>query len=325
METRLALIEQLERDGSVRMRHAVTHWPVRIGRAFDCEVVLDDPHVAAYHAELAPDDEGWLVVRTLDTVNGALLGARRLAAGQTGVLTDAGLLQLGQTRLRVRRPGESLAPERALAPPSGSGVRAVLVLAAVVMLLLFADHLLDLDPGAKITEMLPPLLGVAIGVMLWSGSWGLGSKLFQRHFVFLPHLRLALWLLLAITLADELLHGLAFALSWAWPSRIAPWIQLALVAVLVHAHLSLLLPALRRVLARSIALVFAAGMGVSMALTWQRTDRLFDELYTATLGPPMLRLAPAVEPARFLDEVRALKEPLDRHAREDAPGETADE
>ena len=51
MET-LALIETLDRDGQPRQILRVSQWPVRIGRAIDCDLVLDDPHVAAHHAAL---------------------------------------------------------------------------------------------------------------------------------------------------------------------------------------------------------------------------------------------------------------------------------
>ena len=44
---------------------------------------------------------------------------------------------------------------------------------------------------------------------------------------------------------------------------------------------------------------------------------MFSQLYVTTLAPPALRLAPAVETSRFLDEARALKAVLDAHAKDD--------
>ena len=57
MET-LALIETLDRDGQPRQILRVSQWPVRIGRAIDCDLVLDDPHVAAHHATLDWREDG---------------------------------------------------------------------------------------------------------------------------------------------------------------------------------------------------------------------------------------------------------------------------
>ena len=53
---RLAVVEILDRDGHTRQLVPVWRWPVTIGRAIECDVVLDDPHVAARHATLG--DEG---------------------------------------------------------------------------------------------------------------------------------------------------------------------------------------------------------------------------------------------------------------------------
>jgi hypothetical protein len=46
-------------------------------------------------------------------------------------------------------------------------------------------------------------------------------------------------------------------------------------------------------------------------------DRVFGELYVATLAPPALRVVSPVAPARFLDEARNLKAVLDTHIKDD--------
>ena len=70
---RLAVVEILDRDGHTRQLVPVWHWPVTIGRAIECDVVLDDPHVAARHATLA-DEDGQLQLQVGDTINGAQVG-----------------------------------------------------------------------------------------------------------------------------------------------------------------------------------------------------------------------------------------------------------
>lgn len=316
MEARRALIEVLERDGTVRAHLPVLSWPIGIGRAYDCDVVLDDPHVAPRHAEIAPDADGRLIVTALDTLNGVRLGKRKLARGEQALLPDDGRLQLGHTRLRVRHAGETLAPERVLAATEFATAGLTLVLGLLCAALFAFNQWLDAPPETRLSAHVPVLIGAPLGLLLWTVAWGLGSKLFQRHFVFLPHLRLALAYGLAIMLVDEALPGLAFASGWAWPSRINAWVQFALVFALVYAHLALVLPAFKRVMAWAIGAAFVLGIGASAAVNWQRHQRVFDELYTATIGPPALRLAPAVPVERFLDRLRGLKPDLDRRAAE---------
>ena len=110
-QERLALIEILERDGRVRQQASVSAWPLAIGRALDNDLVLDDPHVAAHHAVLETDADGRLWLAVGETSNGVRLGRRTLRTGERLELpAGAAPLQLGHTRLRLRRAGEALAP-----------------------------------------------------------------------------------------------------------------------------------------------------------------------------------------------------------------------
>ena len=56
-----------------------------IGRSRDCAIVLEDAGVSRHHAELRPDDDGW-IVEDLGSTNGVLLNGRRIrgAAGAAG-------------------------------------------------------------------------------------------------------------------------------------------------------------------------------------------------------------------------------------------------
>lgn len=68
-------------------RIEVTDQPVGIGRAADSEIVLSDPNVSRYHAEVRRDGEGFVAVdlESLNgtRVNGAGIKQHRLADGDT--------------------------------------------------------------------------------------------------------------------------------------------------------------------------------------------------------------------------------------------------
>jgi hypothetical protein len=316
----LGMIELLDRDGGVAHRIAVHHWPVTIGRAIDCDVVLDDPHVAARHATIErPDAAAAPQLRVGESLNGARLRGARLAAGDRATLTPGAEWQLGRTRLRLRLVGEALAREEVLSiVPPGRGRRAAVGM-IVLALWLIATQWLQSDPGDPLAGYLPALVTVPAALGIWSFVWALGSKLFSRHFDFVAHLQLALAALLLSMLLDALLPLVAFALSWEWLTRAGEMLTLAIGCALVWAHLSLILPAHRHALAVGFATMFVVGTGLKLALNQQRTDRWFGQVYLSALGPPGLRVAPAVTPQRFLQEARALRAPLEQRAREDGP------
>jgi len=312
----LALVELLERDGRVRRALPVTQWPLRIGRAIDNDLVLDDPHVAPYHACIEAGDDGqpWLVA--LPTLNGVQVGRRRLGAGERTRLTgaDLGGWTLGTARLRVRLAGEALAPERALHVEAGHGTTILFALALWAWQL--AAQAIRLDPGAKITEWLAPLLGVPASVAAWCLAWALASKLFQQRFDFWSHVAVAVRYLLAIEVAGFVLDGAAAVTSWAFLSRIGGAVEAAIGVAMLWAHARLVLPNRVRSLALFASGAYVVGAAIVVTQNLQRTDRVFTELYSATLPPPGLVWGRRVAPATFVRDTAALRERLDRSVRE---------
>ncbi|WP_144006703.1 FHA domain-containing protein, partial [Pelomonas sp. KK5] len=93
-----AVIEVLGRDGQVRSVHKIRRWPASIGRSPECDIVLDDAHMAPAHAQLQWNGaaEG-PQLQLLPSLNGGWLGEHRLAAGASAALGGTALFQLGAT------------------------------------------------------------------------------------------------------------------------------------------------------------------------------------------------------------------------------------
>ncbi len=320
----LAIVEVLDREGRARATLPIRRWPVTVGRAIDCGIVLDDPYVAPRHATFVERDGG-LQLEVDETVNGVWLKTRHARAGERIGLEAGDVVQIGGTRLRVRRAADTLSPERRRVPEASGRVRTVLLLALVSSLWTAAELWLHADPGGRTTDYLPTLVGGPILVALWAAFWSVGSKLVRHRFDFWSHARIA-WLgVVAIGAAAMLLPVFAFASGWAWPSRIGPIAVAAIAWSTVSAHLGRLLPGRPRVLSAVMASLFVVGAGLSAVRHYESRDRVFPELYVATLAPPALRLAPAVSTARFIDEANALKAVLEAHRADDDGSEASED
>ncbi len=248
-------------------------------------------------------------------MNGARLLNTHIPAGTTTALPSGEVFQLGGTRLRVRRASDPVAPERVLAPARGR--LSLLVLALALLVRTVAEQWLNTDPGGRIIAYVPLLTGGAAVLALWCGVWAVGSKLFHHRFEFSAHARIAMIYVLVLSVTGLLLPLAAYALSWAFLSRITGLVGGAVLCAMVWQHLTLILPSHRRALGTVMGTVFVAGSLVLSAYSYQANDRVFSELYVSTLAPPALRLAPAVTTGRFIDESRALKAVLDAHAADD--------
>lgn len=78
-----------------------------MGRAPDCEIVLDDKYASRTHAFIALGD-GAFTVEDAGSKNGVLLDNERLPAGAAAILSDGMVVTFAQTRFRFEDPSATL-------------------------------------------------------------------------------------------------------------------------------------------------------------------------------------------------------------------------
>jgi hypothetical protein len=325
----LGLFELLDRDGQVRQSIALRAWPTTLGRALDNDVVLSDPHLAPHHLRIE-SDAGKLRVVALATTNGIglLEGAarRRLRAGESAdIAGDGPPLELlaGRSRVRLRLPGQPLAPELPLDMLASRPRRVAPTAAAVALLLagLTLNTWLDADPDTFWRALGSMGLAAVVAGLGWCGAWALLSKLFTRQARFDWHLKVFGFASVALLALDVLPGLVAFAVSRPWVSSFAFIVVYAVGAAALYYHLLAVEPARPRLL-RAVTTVGAlAAIGLTLWLNLQRNGRLGEELYMSHLFPPALRLARPVTPEAFIDALAPLQATLDAKAGEPTSGD----
>ncbi len=323
MET-LALIESLDRDGQPRQALRVAQWPVRIGRAIDCDLVLDDVHVAPHHADLVWRDGG-VHVEPAATVNGVRFGRAKVAAGSTPRLPASGLLTLGNTTLRVRLAGEALAPEQQLADLHlGERRNLGLLTALVVFAALWKalDLWLSSVPGESTSTLAGHYLGAPVGLIVWCALWALGSKLFQHYFAFWPHLRLALFWVMVALVTQAVAGQLAFALSMPAIEKLGRIVFVGAIAMMLWRHMSLVLPQRRQAVGLAIASAVTVGGGLLLADRTLLQQPLVGDLYLGTISLPAVRVVKPVSADAFVKSAQPLEAKLAKLAK---PADDGDE
>jgi hypothetical protein len=324
-EDRLALIEWSEADGRSGRALDVLRWPVTLGRALDNTVVLSDAHVAPHHASIDAQADGAIQLRALASRNGALVNGQPLAAGDTRLLTGSEvLIQLGQTRLRLRLRDAVLAPEKPLAARRAIGPWALAACGLLLVALMAAQHWIGLDPGAEFSTWLPLSLGLPAVLAAWCSGWGLASKLFQHRFEFWRHLAIALPGWLAIECVDVLLPQVAAALDLPllWQLK-GPVIALAMAWV-VREHLCAVLPNLGRGITVLAGVLLALGAAVGWTQNLRQHDRFHAAPFMATLPPPALRWGTPQKIDELVQAMTPLRDALKARVDEAAKDEPED-
>ena len=186
-------LEILDARGSVESRQALT-LPVRIGRSYHNDVILDDRFVDPEHATIAYNDDSDLVFTDLGTTNGTWLLQDNHPAERV-VLRSGDRLRLGRTTLRVCTADHPVPPTAV--EPVGFGHVLLRRPAWSWAIIALGMLLAGLWEGIANAQPKPALsgLGLAIGVFtmlaVWAGGWAFATRIVGKRFRFHRHLLLA--------------------------------------------------------------------------------------------------------------------------------------
>lgn len=305
-------IEILSRQREVAARMRIAAPEVRIGRAYDNDVVIDDPYVAAQHLRVFRHDDGHLVAEDVGSANGTFIDGSRTRL--SGFVVDGKQpIRIGQTYLRIRDVNHAVERER-LAPPERH-VRLIVLAVVLGMAVLAVDALkiwLTQTSEPRASTYFTPLLTLAASFLVWVGLWALLCRILSGRSHFLRNLMVALIGTAVFSLYNELAQYAAFA--WTWPSGVSyqyvtAWLTFAAICFF---HL--------REIGRSRlwlkgAAVTALLVGGIALQALQQSEAFSDsgrQRSVHWLMPPALRMVPPKDQSGFFEEITNLKARLDR-------------
>ena len=326
---RLGVLEILDKNGTTIDRVFVTHWPVTVGRAMTCDLVVDDAHMAAEHLRISELDATFVVVEVLDTVNGVRRGYGTLM--QRGMRFDwsgADDLVLGRWRLRLRLRNAPQAAEQRLPTFAWRTTMITVALVLALMGVTLVDAWLQPPYSAKFVQAALPSMAMLLGgVALWAGLWALASKLFTGHLQFLRHVRIVCGVLLLGELVSLAAYALAFMFSWESLAQSSNLLNAPVLGAGIFLQLMAIAPNRRKGLMLWVTGAVLAAVLVWAGTNWQKNKRVSNQLYLSALFPPGLRMVAAVPVEQLVTEAQSLRSRLNERLKEqdDEPDNAQDE
>jgi hypothetical protein len=302
-------VETLARNGDVLHRHQVASTPIRLGRGYDNDYIVDDAHCAARHAVIDLDGDGRLVLRDLGSKNGVVHRGRR---ADNIVMTGDTVVRLGHTSLRVRPADYPVAPEQLDRTRHGweGGLPGLVGMLLIGVTALFTVWLNDTQPFQLIRYLQALAYGFGAG-LVWSGAWAFANRLFGRHARLGRHLFIFGCGVAAVTVYKLVSSLLAYSFSLEFITRYSAHVAVAIAAVMLFYHLSTVKPNGRRRFAIVCALLGVLGSGLTLISNEQRMGRPGDELYMSVILPPATKVARDHSVDEFMTEVGAMRAKLD--------------
>lgn len=315
-------VEVLSRNKEVRYRHQVDSLPIRIGRSYDNEFILDDPHTSAHHAiiDKTPDNE--LMIRDLGTRNGIIHKGLRQKELQIDGKT---IFRLGHTNLRVRSSDYPVADEIADTtfynwegwPPALAG------LSLIVCLTVVGTWAGDTDKFEATRYLIAIATALCLG-MIWCGFWSFANRLFGGNARLGRHLFILGCGLAALESWDLVSATIAFALSLQIFTRYGAHVEIAIIAAMVFFHLLNIKPGRTRLSAVISIILAVFGSGLMLMINYHINGRLANELFMHERLPLAARLSPDKPVSQIISDAARLKTRVDEERLKSVSGDEAD-
>jgi hypothetical protein len=309
----LTFVEVLGRGGEVVQRHPVARLPATLGRAYDNDVILDDPYVAPHHLRLERAESGELALVDLESRNGlfALDPTTRVARAPA---RPEARFRIGHTQLRIRPRSYAVAAEREVAgrkpwfrrPVAFVGLWAAAL--ACVLIYAFTSTIERIEP----LKLAMPAVWVTLGLCVWASVWAFAGKALAGRGNFVAHLTigLAAFVLLIVTITLGGYAAFAFSSSAIDEGTIVP--IAAVLAWALYRHLALVSRQPRGMLALAAVGIVVGAFGVlSLAEQAGQRDNLARMAFLKEIKSPAVRLVPGASPEAFFAAAQDLKPTVD--------------
>jgi len=330
----VTFLEVLGRRGRVQQRVPLHEGAITIGRAYDNDVIVDDPYVSERHVRIDVDADGAVVAHDLASRNGLfVVGLGRADRAERADLGAGAVVRIGESMLRVRRTTDRVPPARPLVPGPWPLARLERPgVAALMLLVLPLDFAFERTFQTYTEWKLAPALSwdlvtSAAVVLAWAGGWALVTRITRQEWRLPTH---AAIFLAASAVMRVLMTATSYgrfltespALEWVVAGA---WVLLVTWMLRMHVAVATTLDAGRRT---AVAFAFAAIVVGVMPVTRHWGDDEFSTAldYANELEPVPVAWLPTESPEAFFDEAETLHEAADEarvEADEEDDGEGA--
>ena len=237
------VIEILDRFGKVHERHRVERFPVRIGRAYDNDIILDDPYISENHMEIIQDGNGHILVTDLNSDNG-MFSLHPLQRHDVINLDNNQRIRIGHTDLRFRSTSH---PVRETYIDRGTPSRLHFILTTTIMLpviwlltalLMLSMHYLQSSDDVTLVRLFGEILPVFIFIVVWAFAWSIASKIVTHKFYFAFHAMLVSLVIAGFYLLEPMFEYIEFLFPVTYlAERLTLITDFTLPAILLYGHL----------------------------------------------------------------------------------------
>lgn len=283
---------------------------IRIGRAWDNDLVITDAEVDPYHVKLIFDDlANAYEIQDLESGNGTRVKGKKFGGRSQGDFDEP--ITIGQTSFRIHRISDAVAPAKIhsrteqILQKVGQPWTAILVAFAAIFLIQYSAYI---GSGQKFewNNQLQGFIAIAFGLVAWALLWGGITKLLKHQFKVWAHLGLAASILILSLLIGMIEGFLSFNLLSPSISELLEALGISLL-IFVWVLLGFIVTTVTKLRTRVVTASVLASLFLltSFLLPKIQTQSWVGlvPLETKSL-PPGLKIAPSKTTEHFLQRIQ---------------------
>lgn len=285
---------------------------ITIGRGFDNDIVLSDPHVCARHAVIESNESGEILLKDLDSVNGTFT-KKHQAVGKGCAVTSGDEFIIGKTRIRIYQRDHAVTPsirltwvEKLAHLASKPLLTGTIFLFAVLMSVFFqyANEIKTFHLGRELITA----VGILLLISVWPASWTLFARAKKHDARFMAQLSATIVFIILITLIQKIVTWLAFHFGTSLGLDLFSsglYILLTLLLVWLNYYLAVFQTSRKRWI-YSVSLTVLLTSFAYVASTFD-TDRFKSRPeYSATLYPTSLTVYSSQSVDEYLEKAEGV-------------------
>ena len=310
-------LEVVDRSGLVRERVSLNQTPVILGRAYDCQVIIEDPYVCPQHIKISLAENGELLIEDLDSLNG--LSISKHGAKQSQLKLQPGDdCFIGWTKLRFRYRDEQVAParhdhSRQLVFSLLQQPRFLAIIIILAFLQLIFSGWLDQARQVELHTLLVAPATAYLFLIVWALVWSVVGKLLVHRACFFTHFAIVA-VMISLTLINDGVIG--YSLFMLDMDLFLVYIQLVtgfiITAVMLYAHLHFATrtrPKNQLVIAIFISAIFTVLLAY---IDYEEKDEFSSSpAYSVFLKPPMFVIGSVQTTDEFLSGMNSVEGEID--------------
>jgi hypothetical protein len=309
------ILEILDRFGKVRERHRIERFPVRIGRGYDNDIIVDDPYMSASHVELLQDGSGQILITDLKSDNG-LFSLHPLQRHELLMAEDNQRIRIGHTDIRLRSntfPVRETFIDR-VRPSRVHLLYTNLIMLPVFWLLsaaIFTGYFYEQSyRDITVNAMLGQILPLFAFIIVWSTVWSIVSKLVTHKFYFSYHAILTSVIVASFYVLEPLFEYIEFIYPInGLADKLGLVADLVLPMILIYGNLRQSTPLGKRNAGITACLASVVVIGMIHLIAYVNQPEFNGQpQFSQVLMPPMLNPHRGHSIDHFFADTKALSE-----------------